>query len=248
MRRAWLLVVALLVVAACGSNEPEVASKYGDCDFVPRTNCSGQDLNSITIAFSDLTGANLAKADLTDANLHGVILRDADLTGTDLSGADLTGSDLRGATLTDTVFNRANLDKARWTGTDRSQAQFCNTVLPDGEISDCVLLRTTDTTAPRPRPQILVFGVEPPGTCVSDAVGEGIELRYRTQNANQIGISVDGIRLRDDQASRAVVRVPVTCDGRTHTFELEAFGDTPPPASKTITYRVGKAQLAQPVR
>ena len=249
MRRTWLLVVALLVVAGCGASEPEVGSKYGDCNFVPRTDCSGQDLNSVTIAFSDLTGANLSKADFTDANLHGVILRNADLTGTDLSGADLTATDLRGATLTDTIFYRANLDKARWTGTDRSQARFCNTVLPDGEISDCPSLRDdTITTVAPPRPEILEFGVEPPGRCVSDAVGEGIELRYRTQNATQIGISVDGIRLRDDEVAKAVVRVPVACDGRIHTFKLDAFGVTPPPASETIRYRVGRAYQAQPVR
>lgn len=243
-----MVALLALVPAACGSDEPEVGSTYGDCNFVPQTNCAGQDLNSVTIAFSDLTGADLSKANLSDANLHGVILRDADLTGTDLSGADLTSTDLRGATLTDTVFNRANLDKARWTGTDRSQAQFCNTVLPDGAISDCPLLRPdTVTTLPPPRPVILEFGVEPPGRCVSDAVGEGIELRYRTENASQIGISIDGIRLRDDQKANAVVRVPVACDGRTHTFELDAFGVTPPPASRTITYRVGKAHQARPV-
>lgn len=242
------MVALLVVAAACGSNEPEVAAKYGDCNFVPRTDCSGQDLNSVTIAFADLTGANLSEVNLSDANLHGAILRDADLTGADLSGADLTSTDLRGATFTDTIFNRANLDKARWTGTDRSQAQFCNTVLPTGDISDCPLLRPdTVTTLPAPRPVILEFGVEPPGRCVSDAIGEGIELRYRTKNATQIGISIDGIRLRDDTIAKAVVRVPVACDGRIHTFELEAFGATPPPASKTISYRVGRAHQAQPV-
>lgn len=250
MRRVWPLALALLVVTACGSNEPSVTGKFGDCNFVPNTNCSGQKLIAVTLQFSDLRGANLSNVDFTDSNLHGADLRNADLSGANFSSADLTDADLRGANLDGTMFYQSNLDRARWSGTDRSRTKFCQTVLPDGSISNCRVitdLTPVSTTAP-PQPQILEFGVQPPGDCYSDAVGEGIELRYRTKYANQIGVSVDGIRIRDDQASRGVIRIAVDCDGRDHTFELVAFGQMPPPASRSITVRVGLPKLAQPVR
>jgi uncharacterized protein YjbI with pentapeptide repeats len=250
MRRAWLLGVALLVVAACGSNEPSVTGKFGECNFVPNTDCSGQKLTAVTLQFSDLRNANLSKVDFTDSNLHGADLRNANLSGADFSDADLTDTDLRGANLAGTMFYRTNLDRARWSGTDRSQTKFCQAVLPDGSISNCPVitdLTPVSTTAP-PQPQILEFGVEPPGDCFSDAVGEGVELRYRTKYADQIGVSVDGVRLRDDQASSGIIRVAVDCDGKNHTFDLTAFGKTLPPASRSITVRVGAPKLAQPVR
>jgi hypothetical protein len=250
MRRVWLLGVALLVVAACGSSEPSVTGRFGGCNFVPNTDCSGQKLNAVTLQYSDLRGANLSGVDFTDSNLHGADLRKANLSGADFSDADLTDSDLRGANLDGTKFFRTNLDRARWSGTDRSKTKFCQAVLPDGSISNCRVITDlvpVSTTVPPP-PQIVEFGVEPPGDCLSDAVGEGIELRYRTRNANQIGVSVDGVRIRDEQASHGVIRVAVECDGRNHTFELVAFGGTPPPALRTITVHVGRPKLAQPVR
>jgi uncharacterized protein YjbI with pentapeptide repeats len=251
MRRAWLFGVALLVVAGCSSNEPSVSGKYGKCDFVPRTNCSGQNLNAVTLQFSDLRGADLSNADFTDANLHGADLRDANLSGASFDSADMTDTDLRGANLAGTKFFRTDLDRARWTGTDRSATKFCQAVLPDGSISDCPtltdLVPSVSTTTP-PRPQILEFAVEPPGACLSDAVGEGIELRYRVAKASQIGVSVDDVRLQDSQAKQGIIRVPVDCDGKRHTFELVAFGAAPPPATRTITYRVGPPRQATPVR
>ena len=72
----------------------------------------------------DLSAAKLPDIDLSYADLRG-----ADLSQTNLRNADLRETDLREASLRD-----ANLSYAILRG-----AIFCNTVLPDGEVSnkDC---------------------------------------------------------------------------------------------------------------
>jgi len=245
MRRGWLCGLALIMfTASCGGTEPAVSNRFGNCVFEPHTVCTGQDLEAVSMAFADLTGADLSGANLSDADLHGAILRNAKFVNTNLGGADLTQADLRGADLSGTLLYAANLDNADWEGSQKSTIKTCNTVLPDGSISDCISITSKLPPSAKPPPEVVRFGLEPPGRCITDAVGEGVEVFWSVRNASQVGFSVDGIRLRDDTEPSGVLRVPVPCDGREHTFEIQADGDKPPPATKSFTSRIAPGRPA----
>ena len=59
-------------------------------------------------------------------DLSGAELRGADLSGADLSGADLSGAELRGA----------DLRGADPRGAEMKGIRLCNTMMPDGSITD----------------------------------------------------------------------------------------------------------------
>lgn len=83
--------------------------------------CPGQDFSESNLSGANFSFSNLFMADLTgafliSATLEQAILREANLAGSNLSGANLAGANLTDADLTGAVF--------------------CNTVLPDGSISN----------------------------------------------------------------------------------------------------------------
>jgi uncharacterized protein YjbI with pentapeptide repeats len=73
---------------------------------------SDLDLSEANLSYANLKGADLSNATLFQANLEGVDLEDANLTGTDLELTNLENANLR------------------------TDAIFCQTVMPDGTIRD----------------------------------------------------------------------------------------------------------------
>ena len=89
-------------------------------------------LSNALLVQADLSGAALFHANLCNANLLYANLRGADLTGADLTGADLTGADLTGCLI------RGSFDR---------ETRLCQTILPDGKVSnrDCFAPTTEDS-------------------------------------------------------------------------------------------------------
>ncbi|MDG2195831.1 MAG: pentapeptide repeat-containing protein [SAR324 cluster bacterium] len=72
-----------------------------------------------------------SRCDLSAAKLPDIDLSYADLRGANLSRANLRNADLRETDLREANLRDANLSYAILRG-----ATFCNTILPNGEISD----------------------------------------------------------------------------------------------------------------
>lgn len=122
MRRIAVVVVAGLVLSACGSSgdgdsreATTTTSAVPACSPAPDANCRG---------------ADLADRDLSGASLVGIDLRNADLSGADLSGADLTQSVLIGAN-----FSGARLDGARLTRATADGADFSGASMRGATLS-----------------------------------------------------------------------------------------------------------------
>lgn len=115
-------------------------------------NFSGALLNMALFDLADLSNANLSGAQLRGANL-----RYANLEGANFSGADLSPqldtswlkifhaefeeyggtTELIGAKIAGANFTNANLTDVKMTGVKGAEsAIFCNTVMPDGSISN----------------------------------------------------------------------------------------------------------------
>ena len=60
--------------------------------------------------------------------------------------------------------------------------------------------------------------------CIVDGIGDGIEVDYRTGNAQSVVFSVDDVRASDTASASGIQRIPFTCDGHPHTVTVEAFG------------------------
>jgi uncharacterized protein YjbI with pentapeptide repeats len=106
-----------------------------------RANLKQAGLQHVNFQAANLQGANLQDAFLPDANLQ-----DANLKQTNLYGAFLPGANLHGANLQQANLHHANLHNAiGLTDQQLQQAKLCQTVLPDGSISDrdCLLLVDT---------------------------------------------------------------------------------------------------------
>lgn len=250
MRRARIacaLAVAILVVAGCGGTDRQISNRFGDCTFLPRTNCPNQDLSAIAASNSDLDGADFSGANFTGADLRNVSLRGAKLTKTILNGADLTGADLRDSDLTGALLISATLTQADLTDTVQTGVTFCNTVMPDGTVTDCQFLRGGGKQAkPDPPPRITVARAHRPVRCIVDGVGDGIEVDYKTRHAQSVVFSVDDVRASDTNFGEGIHRIPFSCDGHPHTVKIEAFGRTTPPASRTFSVSVEEG-AAQPM-
>ncbi len=124
------------------------ATKIGDCEIKPGTNCQG----------ANLRGAHLPGVNLTGANLQGVNLRGADLTGANLtevnlSGANLTAAVVKNATLVNTNLSNANLTQANFKGAkitnlNDSGARQCETIRNDGTVNNSSCAPASSVTAP----------------------------------------------------------------------------------------------------
>ena len=237
-RCACVVLAAVVVVAGCGTNGREISNRYGDCTFKPRTVCRNQDLSSIAASNSDLNGADLSGANLTGADLRQVSFRGAKLVKTNFTGSDLSGADLRDADITDAFFVGSTLDRADLAGANQTGATFCNTVLPDGTVTDCKYLESTKPGKQAKRLRIAQARARRPVHCIVDGVGDGIEIDYRTVNTQSVVFSVDDVRVSDSRFSAGIQRIPFTCDGHEHTVSVEAFGKVAPPVSRSFTVSV----------
>jgi uncharacterized protein YjbI with pentapeptide repeats len=120
--------------------------------FLPEANLQAANLYSANLQQAELQRANLQQAGLQSANLQGASLQGANLQGAflpeaNLREANLRQADLRGAFLPEANFLNANLHQANLshanlhnaiglTESQLQQATLCQTVLPDGSISD----------------------------------------------------------------------------------------------------------------
>ncbi len=237
-RYACALVAAILFVAGCGGTDREISNRFGDCTFVPKTNCVNQDLSAIAASNSDLDGSDFSGANLTGADLRNVSLRGAKLVKTILNGVDLTGADLRNSDLTGAFLISATLTRADLADTVQTGVTFCNTVLPDGSVTDCKFLRGGKQAKPDPPPRIVRARAHRPAKCIVDGIGDGIEIDYKALHAQSVVFSVDNVRASDANFGEGIQRIPFTCDGHPHTVQVEAFGRTTPPATRTFSVSV----------
>ncbi len=243
MRRAVVSLLAgaaVLVAVGCQSNDTSLATRFGDCTFAAHAVCTHQNLAALSLQATDLTGADFSGSDMTGTDLSNAILRDAKLVGTNLSAVDLTGADLRGADLSGATLFRAHLEDADWTGANRSNVGYCETFFPDGTVSDCKDLEVAGGNGQTTPPSVTTFAPSPPGTCLNDAVGQGIEVAWKVRNANTVSFLVDDVRATTAAGTHGVKRVPVPCDGQRHRFTIQAFGTVLPLATKSFSVNVGR--------
>jgi hypothetical protein len=246
-RLACVVLAVAAVLAACSSSGRAVSDGFGHCRFVPHTVCRDQNLDAVAAPSVDLTGADLSGARLRGADLRDVSLRGAELVGADLGDADLSGADLQQADMTDARLVGSSFAGADWFGSVRTGAVLCNTVLPDGTVSDCPQSKSSETT-PAPPPQVVRARPSKPVVCIVDGIGDGIDVDDATRNARSVVFEVDGERVSDATASRGTHRIPFPCDGHAHVVTVVAFGPTPPPAQQSFPVKVGEGTPAPLVR
>ena len=233
-----VLLAGALLVGCQSSSSQGLSNRFGDCTLAPHAVCTGQNLAALTLDGSDLTGADFSGSDLSHADLRHVILRDANLTNVNFSEADLSDSDLRNANLSGAALFSARLDRVDWTGANRTGTRYCLTRLPDGGMSNCQELESIAPPAPPKPPEIEVFAVHRPKRCLDDAVGQGFEVDWKTLRASTVAFVIDDIRAASASGNGGIQRLPMKCDNRQHVVTLQAFGSTPPPASKSLTVAV----------
>jgi uncharacterized protein YjbI with pentapeptide repeats len=235
---AMFVAIAAAACSSAGGQRDEVGAS---CPVHPGVVCRDQDLQGVSLAAADLRGADFSGSILINSDLRGADLTNAKLVGALLGGIDFTGASLKNADL-----SRANLFFTNFTGADLTGANqegtfICNTVQPDGAIldGDCKAgaddTPTTTGKSPTGPPTIDYFRLEPPGRCVNDASGTGIDVEWSTRNATILSLSVDGVRIDGATEARSTQRLPFVCDGKPHTVLLEAFGTFPPTANKSFT-------------
>lgn len=245
MRRpgiATAVVFAGALLVGCQSSSGQgLSNRFGDCTFAPHAVCTGQNLAALTLNGSDLTGADFSGSDLNHADLRNVILRNANLKDANLVGADLSHADLRNANLSGAALFTTRLDNADWTGSNRTGTRFCQTRMPDGTMSACPDLESSVPVAPVAPPSIEVFAIHRPLRCLDDGVGEGFEVDWKVRRASNVAFLIDDIRATTASGNGGVQRLPMKCDNRQHVVKLQAFGSSPPPASKSLTVALAPA-------
>jgi uncharacterized protein YjbI with pentapeptide repeats len=151
------MIVSLVEADLSGANLQEAnleeASLY-DANL-SNANLSNAQLNGADLFNAKLNGADLSnaflneaklnEADLSNAKLNGAFLQFIDLSEAKLSGARLNGAKLQNTNLRDADLNNVDLsganlrDTENFSKTQKDQAKLCNTILPDGTVSnrDC---------------------------------------------------------------------------------------------------------------
>lgn len=252
MRRTagWLCLGAAVALAGgCASSGSELSNRYGNCTFVPRTQCADQDLAAVSVPSSDLTDSDFSGADLRRADLRHAILRNANLAGADLSNADLTGADLRGANLAGARLFQATLTRANWVGAQRAGARYCETLLPDGGVSDCTEI--TGLEVPKVTikpPRIESFAPRRPVRCIYDGAGGGIEIDWKVRDGGSASFLVDDIQVSTAAGDHGIKRIPFPCDDQRHTVSIQAFGALSPLATSSFSLTLGRGDPSAPIR
>ncbi|MGZ4754153.1 MAG: pentapeptide repeat-containing protein [Acidimicrobiia bacterium] len=239
-RLAVAMVVALVAVA-CSSGAGQPDEVGASCKLGPRVVCRGQDLRNVSMVAADLHGADFSGADLRGSDMRRADLSDAKLVGALLGAVDLSDASLVNADLTKANLFFTNLTGANMTGAIRTGIFACNVTQPDGSLvpGDCPTnpSATLVPTGPAPTsaPAIAYFRLEPPGKCLNDAAGTGVDVQWSTTNTTAISFAVDGIRIDGDSKARGTTRLPFVCDGKPHVVAMQAFGPVQPIATATIT-------------
>jgi uncharacterized protein YjbI with pentapeptide repeats len=103
------------------------------------TNLSNADLSNTSLKGANYSYSNLQNANLSNADFSFDSAIDVSVSlfiGANLSNANLTNTNLRRAELTDANLYRANLRDAKLSGSSFKSAKHCQTILPDGKISN----------------------------------------------------------------------------------------------------------------
>jgi uncharacterized protein YjbI with pentapeptide repeats len=226
-------VVAALAVAAlvtaCDSGSTGV-NQAGGCDIKPHTVCKDMDLRGVSMVSADLTGADFSGTDLRGSDLRQVKLDGANLTGANLGDINFTGASLKGANMSKAYLFQTNFTNADLDDTNTTGAFICNMTAPDGgfEAGNCAANPnappTTAPGTPTGSPAIVSFAFAPPGKCLNDSAGDGIEVNYRTKNTTGIVFVVDDIRIDGESKPSGLKRLPFVCDGKPHTVQIWAYG------------------------
>jgi len=240
--RRWIAAALLvaLVAAGCSSSAGAGSDEVGaTCDLAPRVVCRNQDLRGVSMVAADLRGADFSGSDLRGSDLREVNLADTKLVGTLLGGANLANADLKNADLTKANFFFTNLTGADLSGAVLTGAFQCNVTQPDGRLveGDCPSSSASLPTAAEPTgpPTITSFRLEPPGKCLNDAAGNGIDVQWSTTNTTGISFAVDGIRIASSIKPKGTTRLPFVCDGQPHVAAMQAFGAPGTVANATLT-------------
>lgn len=235
-----LLVVAVLS-AAC-SNSSDQADEAGPCQIRPGTVCRNEDLQGVSMVAADLRGADFSGADLSGADLRNADLTNAKFVKAQLGAVNFTGASLRNANLTGATLFSTNFTGADLAGAIKTGWYACNVTQPDGAlvVGDCpaasngsILPTTKKPTGP---PAVQYFRLQPPGRCLNDASGTGIEVEWSVQNVTAITFSVNGTRIDGGSVQPiGTARLPFFCDGKPHVVAMQAFGTQSRIASSSFT-------------
>jgi hypothetical protein len=230
-RLAGILLVVTLLAAACSSSG-DTADEAGPCTIKPGTVCRDEKLQGVSMVAADLhgadfSGADLSGADLRNANLTNAKFVKAQLGAVNFTGATLTGADLSGATVFFTNFSNAHM-----AGVNKTGWFACAVTQPDGgyDAGRCPAGADSGSLLPAAKPpsgppSVQHFRLQPPGRCLNDASGTGIEVEWSVKNVTAMTFTVSGIRIdggaADDVGS---MRLPFTCDDKPHVVAMTAFG------------------------
>lgn len=247
------MLVALLA-AACSSGAAETDEVGATCKVAEGTVCRGQNLQSVSLVATNLRGADFSGSDLTTSDFRDADLTGAKFVGSVLSGVNFTGANLRDADLSKATLYFTNFTDADLRGVNRAGAFDCNTTRPDGALVEGACERGPSPVTPSSTgkavtgpPTIEYFRLVPPGTCVNDAEGIGIDVEWSTRNATGLTFAVDGLRIDSANKARGSKHLPFICDGKPHTVTMEALGPLPPLATATFTKSLEETAAVPPV-
>jgi hypothetical protein len=245
-----LIVVA--VAAGCSSSAGPVDEVGATCKVGPGAVCRDQNLQSVSLVAADLRGADFSGSKLTSADFTEADLRGAKFVGSDLSGTTFAGADLRDADLSKASLYYTNFTDADIEGINRTGMFDCFSVQPDGSVGTCPTAAGAPTTSSTgttmtAAPVISYFRLEPPGKCVYDAEGTGIDIEWSVQNATSVVFSIDDIRVDSQTKPRGSTRLPFVCNGKPHVATMQAFGPIAPAATATITKSLKETAPQPPV-
>lgn len=233
------LMFVVLAAAACSSSAGAGGDEVGaTCKLAPKVVCRNQDLRGVSMVAADLSGADFSGSDLRGSDLREVNLADAKLVGALLGSATLANANLTNADLTKANLFFTNLTGADLTGAVLTGTFQCNVTQPDGRLveGDCPsTVGTLPTTEPTGAPTITYFRLAPPGKCLNDAAGTGIDVQWSTTNTTGIAFAVDGVRIASSIKPKGTQRLPFVCDGQPHVAAMQAFGAPGQVATATLT-------------
>jgi hypothetical protein len=255
VHRATVAIVLLVGIVAAGcSTDPGDPDVAGPCDVRPGVVCTDEDMRNVSMVAADLSGADFSGSDLRGSDLRDANLTGAKLVGALLGGVNFVGANLTNADLTDANLFFTNFADADLTGVNRTGVYACNVTQPNGALVEGDCPGTSDGFLPTPTgkpptgpPVIESLELDPPGECLNDAAGVGIEVRYNTRNATSVTFAVDGIRLDGASKVRGVKRLPFICDNEPHTVVMQAYGTQPPTATRSLTVALEAGTPQQPV-
>jgi hypothetical protein len=241
-RRIVAVLLLVGIIAAGCSTGADSRDEAGPCEVKPGVVCRDQDLRYVSMVAADLTGADFTGTDFRGADLRDAIFTDAKLVGALFGGTNLSGASLKNADLSKANLFFTNFTDADMTGAIETDAYACNVTRPNGGLveGDCPASNVAfpgaeGAKAPTGPPAIVSLGVSPPGRCLNDAAGQGIEVDYVTRNTTGVTFSVDGIRIDGASKKRGTKRLPFRCDGKPHTILMRAFGVIPPTVTSSFT-------------